>query len=233
MKPHAARDGSTAVDFFDRASAGWTSRYSTDPSFASRIDRILAAVGPLPAPPARVLDFGCGSGDFSAVLLARGCSVAGVDVSERMLEQAAARTGLSRAGDLSRIDPADPRLPYPAAAFTLCIASSVLEYVPDAAATLAEIARVLAPGGRLVATVPDPAHPVRVREARLAAAVRLPFVAGLLKKTRVAERAAYLEISKNRFALADWIALAARAGLRAASRNPDAHPLALLVAEKP
>lgn len=228
-----ARDGSTAVDFFDRASAGWTSRYATDSSFASRIDRILAAADPLPAAPLRVLDFGCGSGDLSAVLLSRGCSVAGLDVSERMLEQAAARTGLSRTSDLARIDPADPRLPYPPATFMLCIASSVLEYVPDAGATLGEIARVLAPEGRLVATVPDPAHPVRVREARLASAIRFPLVAPLLKKTRMAERVAYLEISKNRFALAHWIELAERAGLRAVTRNPDTHPLALLVAEKP
>jgi arsenite methyltransferase len=42
------------------------------------------------------------------------------------------------------------RLPYPEDTFDLAVSTRVLEYVPDVAAALAEVYRVLRPGGRLL-----------------------------------------------------------------------------------
>lgn len=219
--------------FFDGAAAGWSDRYRDDPSFARRIDRILKAAAPLPADSTAVLDFGCGAGDLIAVLLSRGHRAVGVDVSQGMLERAEARTGLTVGEQLFRIDTAETRLPFPTEHFSLCVASSVLEYVPDPEITMREITRVLARGARFVATVPDPRHPARIREARFKFLLGLPLAARAMKRSRWAEGAAYLEISRNRFPLDHWVELANRAGLHAVASNPDSHPLALLVAEKP
>ena len=56
------------------------------------------------------------------------------------------------------------------ATFDAVVAASVLEYVDSPAAVLGECARVLRPGGVMLCTVPDLAHPVRWLEWAAAAA---------------------------------------------------------------
>ncbi|MFI8823777.1 class I SAM-dependent DNA methyltransferase [Streptomyces sp. NPDC053431] len=101
----------------------------------------------------RVLDAGCGSGPLSAALRARGAAVTGVDVSAGMLELARRRLGdgipLHQA-DLSG------RLPFDDDAFDDVVASLVLHYLEDWGPALAELRRVLRPGGRLIASVDHP-----------------------------------------------------------------------------
>lgn len=113
------------------------------------------------APP-RVLDFGCGIGN-STGFLARyfpGCEVAGTDVSGASLEIARARTPgasfMTMQGD---------SIPFEDARFGLVFVSCVLHHVPQEhhAATLAELRRVLAPGGWLVLYEHNPLNPLTVR----------------------------------------------------------------------
>jgi len=101
----------------------------------------------------RILDAGCGSGPLFAELRARGAVVTGVDASAGMLEPARRRLGAD--ADLRVVDLADP-LPFPDGAFDDVIASLVLHYLEDWAPTLAELRRVLTPGGRLIASVEHP-----------------------------------------------------------------------------
>ena len=101
----------------------------------------------------RILDAGCGSGPLFAALRDRGAIVTGFDASAGMLEQARRRLG--DGADLRVADLGHP-LPYPDGAFDDVIASLVLHYLEDWGPALAELRRVLKPGGRLIASVDHP-----------------------------------------------------------------------------
>ncbi|MEU6670434.1 methyltransferase domain-containing protein [Streptomyces sp. NPDC046727] len=101
----------------------------------------------------RILDAGCGSGALSAALRDRGAVVTGIDASAEML--ALARRRLGDDVDLHALDLRD-RLPFADGAFDDVVASLVLHYLEDWGPTLAELRRVLRPGGRLIASVDHP-----------------------------------------------------------------------------
>jgi ubiquinone/menaquinone biosynthesis C-methylase UbiE len=101
----------------------------------------------------RILDAGCGSGPIAAALRDRGAEVSGFDSSAGMLE--VARRRLGPGADLRLADLAGP-LPFPDGAFDDVIAALVLHYLEDWAEPLAELRRVLVPGGRLIAAVDHP-----------------------------------------------------------------------------
>ncbi len=107
----------------------------------------------------RVLDAGCGSGPLFAALRDRGAIVTGFDKSAGMLEIARRRLGDD--ADLRVADLGHP-LPFPDDAFDDVIASLVLHYLQVWTAPLAELRRVLRPGGRLIASVDHPVqgHPL-------------------------------------------------------------------------
>ncbi|MFB7588694.1 class I SAM-dependent methyltransferase [Streptomyces sp. NPDC056169] len=101
----------------------------------------------------RILDAGCGSGPLAEALRERGAVVTGIDASAAMLALARRRLGDDVAlhvGDLN------DRLPFDDGAFDDVTASLVLHYLEDWGPTLAEIRRVLRPGGRLIASVDHP-----------------------------------------------------------------------------
>ena len=101
----------------------------------------------------RILDAGCGAGPISAILRDRGAAVAGFDASAKMLELARKRLGPD--ADLRMVDLAGP-LPYGDGEFDDVIASLVLHYLEDWTGPLAELRRVLKPGGRLIVAVDHP-----------------------------------------------------------------------------
>ncbi|MGZ0145657.1 class I SAM-dependent methyltransferase [Kribbella sp. WER1] len=101
----------------------------------------------------RILEVGCGSAPLSAALRDKGAIITGFDQSTAMLELARRRLGPDvelTAGDLS-----EP-LPYDDAAFDDVVASLVLHYLEDWTKPLAELHRVLKPGGRLILSVNHP-----------------------------------------------------------------------------
>jgi ubiquinone/menaquinone biosynthesis C-methylase UbiE len=98
----------------------------------------------------RVLDLGCGEGDFTAVAQRAGAEAVGVDVAEAALARARARHR-----DLDfRLTPIDGPLPLPDNSFDLVWASEVIEHVADTARWLSEVRRVLVPRGRFLLTTP-------------------------------------------------------------------------------
>ena len=111
----------------------------------------------------RVLDAGCGSGPLSAALRDRGAVVTGIDVSDGMLALAKQRLGGD--ADLHLVDLRD-RLPFGEGVFDVVVSSLVLHYLEDWAPTLAELRRVLRPGGRLVASVDHPFVAYTIQEPR-------------------------------------------------------------------
>ena len=92
----------------------------------------------------RILDAGCGAGPLFAALRERGAVVSGIDQSAAML--ALARQRLGADADLRVADLAEP-LPFPDAEFDDVVASLVLHYLRDWGPVLAELRRVLKPGG--------------------------------------------------------------------------------------
>jgi demethylmenaquinone methyltransferase/2-methoxy-6-polyprenyl-1,4-benzoquinol methylase len=109
--------------------------------------RLVAAVPP--GPSTRVLDLACGTGDIAFEAASTGARVIGLDVTHRMLQIARARAGLSGAG-VSFVGGDMMALPFPSASFDLVTTGYGLRNVPELAAALAEIARVLVPGGMLL-----------------------------------------------------------------------------------
>jgi SAM-dependent methyltransferase len=101
----------------------------------------------------RILDAGCGSGPLFAALRDRGAIVTGFDASTGMLELARRRLGADAA--LHVADLGSP-LPFLDGAFDDVIASLVLHYLEDWVAPLAELRRVLKPGGRLIVSTHHP-----------------------------------------------------------------------------
>jgi SAM-dependent methyltransferase len=109
------------------------------------------------AEPARVLEVGCGPGELAARIQAElGATVVAIDVSERMVALARDRGVDARVGDVQR-------LPFDDASFDCTIAAWMLYHVPDVRRGLAELSRVLEPGGRLVAVTNGVAHMQELR----------------------------------------------------------------------
>jgi ubiquinone/menaquinone biosynthesis C-methylase UbiE len=102
----------------------------------------------------RILDVGCGAGPLLAALRDRGAIVTGIEPSAKMLDLARQRLGDGTALHQGGLG-ADP-LPFPDAAFDDAIACLVLHYLEDWKAPLAELRRVLVPGGRLIVAVNHP-----------------------------------------------------------------------------
>lgn len=100
---------------------------------------------------ATVLDVASGTAGVAIQLATRtGARVAGVDLTEQMLRQGAAN--VERAGVRARIGLVAGRgeqLPFPDASFDALTFTYLLRYVEDPAATLAELGRVVKPGGRM------------------------------------------------------------------------------------
>ncbi|WP_329180739.1 class I SAM-dependent methyltransferase [Streptomyces decoyicus] len=111
----------------------------------------------------RILDAGCGSGPLSAALRDRGADVTGIDASARMLALARRRLGDDTA--LHVADLSDP-LPFADGAFDDVVSSLVLHYLEDWGPTLAELRRVLRPGGRLIASVDHPFVAYTIQDPR-------------------------------------------------------------------
>lgn len=103
----------------------------------------FAHLAPAVRPGARVLDLGSGEGHVAAAFRACGAEVFCLDVDPAVLGAARALrpTGAGIAGDVAR-------LPFSGASFDVVFCFSVLQYA-DRAAALAEIRRVLRPGGRV------------------------------------------------------------------------------------
>ena len=109
----------------------------------------------------RVLDLGCGFGRHAFEAARRGGNVIAVDRSAEELQQVNALFAAMRAqgeipvGTITRAVRADLlALPFPDDYFDVVVASEVLEHIPDDERAMAEIARVVRPGGRVAVTVP-------------------------------------------------------------------------------
>ncbi|HET7172502.1 MAG TPA: class I SAM-dependent methyltransferase [Gaiellales bacterium] len=99
--------------------------------------------------PNRILEVGCGTGEFAALLTAP--EVVCVDASPAAVDAARSKGLTAHVGDAQG-------LPFPDASFDVVVANWMLYHVPDRARAIAELARVLRPGGRFVGCYNAPDH---------------------------------------------------------------------------
>lgn len=109
----------------------------------------------------RLLDLGCGFGRHAYEAVRRGADVVACDLALEELAKVREIYGVMEvegetpAGVSASVACADATLlPYPDDSFDRVIASEVLEHIPDDDAALAELSRVLRPGGSIAVTVP-------------------------------------------------------------------------------
>lgn len=107
--------------------------------------------------PRTVLEVGGGPGEMAArVARELGCDAVMLDISERMVELARERGVDARIGDVQG-------LPFESESFDCAVAAWMLFHVPDLDRGLGELARVLRPGGRLVAVTNAEHHLAELR----------------------------------------------------------------------
>jgi demethylmenaquinone methyltransferase / 2-methoxy-6-polyprenyl-1,4-benzoquinol methylase len=104
-----------------------------------------------------VLDAACGTGDLAVIAAKSGATVTGVDFSGRMLERAR-----RKAPELDWVQGDMLALPFPDATFDVATVGFGVRNVADLARAIAELRRVLRPGGRLaILELTRPRGPLR------------------------------------------------------------------------
>ncbi|MBI3992232.1 MAG: class I SAM-dependent methyltransferase [Candidatus Lambdaproteobacteria bacterium] len=100
----------------------------------------------------KVLNIGVGSGHLERLALAKGTIIHALDPSERAIERLRAELGLSERAQAGYVQ----AIPFADESFDVVVMSEVLEHLDDEILKLglAEVKRVLKPGGMLLATVP-------------------------------------------------------------------------------
>ena len=158
----------SVIEHFDKLSVtrDWSRLYASADGrtyhFHVRRTRVLAL---LPDKLGRVLDIGCGPGVMTEVVLERGGIFDGLDLSPEMLREGNEKFGHLPGvhfaeGNVEALDAVDN-------SYDQVICMAVIEYLKSPDRALAEIARVLKPGGIAIITVPKRWHVSRVTVAAM------------------------------------------------------------------
>lgn len=112
----------------------------------------------------RILDIGCGYGGLSVAMALAGSSVIAVDYDAQRLTGASIRVGQDHPDSaVALAQTAAEGAPFGDATFDLVVCNDVLEHVRSHTQTLAEIARLLKPGGWAYLTFPNRLGPANIR----------------------------------------------------------------------
>jgi SAM-dependent methyltransferase len=147
------REYATEVGLLARRSIYEDTRYE---SGDGPLEVMFSAVAE--ALPLHVLEVGCGPGEAAERIAGElSADVVALDISPRMVELSRARGVSAQVGDVQN-------LPFADESFDCVLAAWMLFHVPDVDRGLAEISRVLVPGGRLVAVTNSELHLSEARE---------------------------------------------------------------------
>lgn len=139
-RAHVRRLFATIADRYDLITRVLS--YGQDRRWKGRLLREAAI-----QPSDRALDLACGTGDLAFAAAAAGADTIGLDITPRMLQLARRKAAAARprflCGDMTA-------LPFAAGRFDVVTTGYGLRNVPDLDGAIAEVARVLRPGGRLL-----------------------------------------------------------------------------------
>src|SRR4051794_14411250 len=161
----SARIGDPESVYDDRYHTGESGMFiDTDlPGFRDYVQRVnrerVEMLGRVTRPPGRLLDIGCGRGDFLVAAREAGWDVVGADMVDAAAAVARERHGLdARTGTLADagIEPGS---------LDVVAGTHLLEHMVEAVEFLVEVRTLLRPGGHVFLEVPNWRHPLRVREA--------------------------------------------------------------------
>jgi 2-polyprenyl-3-methyl-5-hydroxy-6-metoxy-1,4-benzoquinol methylase len=140
------------------------SRYSREIGLEQTND--AHSLGILSVPPgSTVLDVGAAAGDVARVLRTRGCTVTGIEIDPRAAASGEPEVDRMIVGDIESMD---LEAELGDARFDVVLLLDVLEHLREPGRVLGELAMRLAPGGRVIASIPNITH----------AAVRLELLKG-------------------------------------------------------
>ena len=160
-----------------------------------------------------VLEIGCGAAQCARWLTARGARTVGLDLSHRQLQHAR-RIDADTGSDVPTVCGTATSLPFADGSFDVAFSAfGAFQFVYDARAAVAEVARVLRPGGRFAFSV---THPVRWSLPDDPTAAGLVVTSSYWDRTPYVEqdadgRATYVEHHRT---LGDWVRILAASGFR-------------------
>lgn len=159
--------------WLERARSVWNERSSSwdemseanavAPDRAADLDRIVAALAIEPGE--RILDAGCGTGQYALAFAERGYRVTAVDLAPDMVARAQAHAAARNMPITFRIESIGA-LSDPLAVYGAIHARVVLQFVPNIPEALAELRRVLKPSKRMLVSVPGALSPIYNRSWR-------------------------------------------------------------------
>ena len=145
--PATVREDNAISRYYNQRYSSRPSAAAVEPTFQRRVSAALKAID---GPGRHVLDYGCGKGAAALRFVEAGHSVVGVDIAEKLLEFARETVPAAEFHQIGT----DSALPFADASFDVCYSSEVIEHVFDIRSYLAEISRVVRPGGQLLLTTP-------------------------------------------------------------------------------
>ena len=142
---------------------------ATPLNLQKRLDRIDAAAGPLRGK--RVIDCGCGAGEYVRALTALGADTWGIEYSAEKIGEAQRLGGLAEGrvavGDIEAIEFADDH-------FDIALVNEVLEHVPRDDRGIREVHRILKPGGVALIFSPNRLYPFETHGVSLRSGAKVP-----------------------------------------------------------
>jgi ubiquinone/menaquinone biosynthesis C-methylase UbiE len=162
LRDHVPAGPGTCCPGYARRFDDWAASYDVSPLqtvlYGPVHDVVLRYARQHVRHPGMILDVGCGTGRLSARLASAydQARVVGIDASTGMIQNAATTTVPRRSRFAAAMA---ERLPFADAVFDLVVVTLSVAHWRDRAAALAQISRVMAPGGTLVAAGPSAARP--------------------------------------------------------------------------
>jgi ubiquinone/menaquinone biosynthesis C-methylase UbiE len=171
-------EGQKVANYFESTALNWDSMYSRQDLWGQihqqRLARFLSWVDKLRLPlGSEAFDVGCGAGLATVGLATRGFFVESIDVAASMVELARKNATAAGVGDRVHADTGDIyNLNFPDQKFSLVLSIGVVPWLQYPAKAVAELSRVLKPGGHLLFTMDN-----RSRLARLLDPATSPLTA--------------------------------------------------------